>query len=158
MHTRRLAAFLLGAWIGCGLLMLLLALENFGSPGRVLFSPPKSADKLIKKLGAEDARLLLAYQAAEQSRAYMEIWERAQMALAVMLGVCLLLGTQRRVVPLVLCGMMLALVWFQHFAVLPELTYRGREADFLPGNSALGIRRLIQIYAGLESVKLLFGG
>ena len=36
-----------------------------------------------------------------------------------------------------LCGLMLALVLFQ-LAIRPELTFRGRAADFPPGNQALG--------------------
>jgi hypothetical protein len=161
MHTRRMATFLLGIWIGCGTLMALLVVENLRSAARVMDAPAPPAGKLIEKLGTGDASLLLSYQAAEQSRYYLSLWENAQMALAVMLGACLFLGTQKRILPLAFCAGMLLLVLFQHFAVTPELVFRGREADFPPGNTAFGTRTrvllLAQVYWAAEALKFLIG-
>jgi hypothetical protein len=161
MHTRRMATFLLGIWIGCGALMALLVVENLRSAARVMDAPAPPAAKLIEKLGTDDASLLLSYQAAEQSRAYLSLWENAQMALAVVLGVCLFLGTQKRILPLAFCGGMLLMVLFQHFAVTPELVFRGREADFPPGNTAFGTRTRVllleQVYWAAEALKFLIG-
>jgi len=161
MHTRRLATFLLGTWIGCGALMALLVVENLRSATQLMAAPSAPAAKLIEKLGTEDASLLLSYHAAEQSRNYLFVWEIAQFALAVVLGICLFLGTQKKILPLAFCAGMLLLVLFQHFAVTPELAFRGREADFPPGNTAFGTRTrvllLAQIYAGAEALKLVIG-
>ena len=56
---------------------------------------------------------------------------------------------------------MLALVLFQ-LAIQPELTFRGREADFPPGNQSLGTQArvwaLTEVWIGAESAKLLIGG
>jgi hypothetical protein len=162
MHTRRMATFLLGIWLGCGALMALLVVENLRSASRVMDSPSAPAAKLIEKLGTEDALLLLSYQASEQSRAYVNVWEEAQMGLALVLGICLFLGTQKRILPLAFCGAMLLLVLFQHFAVAPELVFRGREVDFPPGNTAFGSRTrvllLAQVYGAAEGLKFLAGG
>ncbi len=156
-----MATFLLGLWIGCGALMALLAVGNLHTAARVMANPSPPAAKLIDKLGADAASLLLSYQAAEQTRYYQSVWENAQFALAIVLGAFLYLGTQKKILPLVLCGAMLLVVLFQHFAVTPELTFRGREADFPPGNVAFGIRTrvllLAQIYWGAEALKLLMG-
>jgi hypothetical protein len=161
MHTRRLATFLLGIWIGCGGLMALLVMENLRSAARVMDSGSPPAYKLIDKLGSGDAALLLNYQAAEESRYYLSLWENAQMALAIVLGACLYLGTQKKILPLTFCGAMLALVLFQHFLVAPELAFRAREAAFPPGNAAFGTRtRLLlmeQVYWGVEGGKFLIG-
>ena len=100
MHTRRLATFLLGTWIGCGALMALLVVENLRSATQLMAAPSAPAAKLIEKLGTEDASLLLSYHAAEQSRNYLFVWETAQFALAVVLGICLFLGTQKKILPL----------------------------------------------------------
>lgn len=156
-----MATFLLGLWIGCGALMALLAVGNLHTASRVMASPSPPAAKLIDKLGPDAASLLLNYQAAEQTRDYLPLWENAQFALAVVLGALLYVGTQKKVLPLVLCGAMLLVVLFQHFAVTPELAFRGREADFPPGNTAFGIRTrvllLSQVYWGAEALKLLMG-
>jgi hypothetical protein len=161
MHTRRMATFLLGIWIGCSALMALLAVENLRSAARVMDGAAPSAAKMIETLGTGNASLLLSYQAAEQTRTYLSTWENAQIALAVVLGACLFLGTQKRILPLAFCAAMLLLVLFQHFAVLPELAFRGRETDFPPGNAAFGARTrvllLAQVYAGAEGLKILTG-
>jgi hypothetical protein len=56
---------------------------------------------------------------------------------------------------------MLALVLFQ-LAIQPEFTFRGREADFPPGNQMLGTQArvwaLSEVWMGAETAKLLIGG
>jgi hypothetical protein len=161
MHTRRMATFLLGIWIGCGALMLLLVTENLRLASRVMESPSAPAAKLIDKTGSTESYQLFNYEAAEQSRSYMSVWELAQMGLALVLGGCLFMGTQKRILPLAICASMLLLVLFQHFAVLPELSFRGREVDFPPGDTAFGNRTrvllLAQVYAGAEGLKFVSG-
>src|SRR5712691_2416586 len=125
MHTRRMATFLLGAWLGCSLLMSFLAVQNLRSPARTLASATPPAAKLAQKLGEEDALLLLRFQASEQNRTYLFYWELVEILLALALGACLFLGTQKRVLPLVLCGTMLLMVVFEHVALTPQMTYRG---------------------------------
>ena len=57
---------------------------------------------------------------------------------------------------------MLAIVLFQFVAVTPELAYRGRDADFPPGNRTFAIQARLwtmqEAYIALETVKLLMGG
>jgi len=54
---------------------------------------------------------------------------------------------------------MVVLVLFQFRALSPEIAYRGCEADFLPGNSSVGIMtRLLALqhaYFGAEVLKLI---
>jgi hypothetical protein len=123
-------------------------------------TPP--AAKLAQKLGEDDALLFLRFQASEQNRTYLYYWELVEIPLALALGGCLFLGTQKRILPLVLCGSMLVMVVFEHVALTPEMTYRGREADFPPGSRAYATQmRLLlmeQGYVVTESVKLVFGG
>ena len=113
-------------------------------------------------MAPDDARLLLRHLAAEQNRLYISLWEDAELPLAFLVGVCLFLATQKRIFPVVFCGLMLALVLFEHFAITPELAYRGRAADFPPGSVALGAQArvwvLSEVYAGVEAVKLVIGG
>jgi hypothetical protein len=143
-------------------LVAFLSIQQVRVSSLVLASPMPAAGKLIEKLGGDNAALLLRHAAAEQAR-YLEYkWEEAEMVLGVALFGCLFLGTQRRALPLVLCGIMLLLVAFQHFALTTEMTYRGRETDFPPGNTAVGpVTRLLllqQVFFSVEIMKLVAGG
>jgi hypothetical protein len=162
MHTRRMATFLLGAWIGCSILMALMQPDNLRTPARILLAPSDQAAQIMKKLNTEESRLLLHYMAAEQNRRYLYIWEECEIGLAVALGICLFLGTQKRIFPLVCCGLMLLLVLFKHFAIGPEMLYRGREADFPPGNATFGTQArlwaLDEVYVFVQGAIFLLGG
>jgi hypothetical protein len=153
---------MLGIWMGCSLLLGFLTLENFRSPNLVLSSPAPAEAIMIEKLGQDNARLLLRHLAMEQSRSYLGLWEDAQMVIGITLFLLLLLSSQTRMFPLLMAMAMLLVVLFQHFAVLPEMTFRGREADFPPGSANIAIQARVwtlgQIYVGLESAKLIVGG
>jgi hypothetical protein len=157
-----MATFLLGAWLGCSIFMAFMVVENLRFPGQVMNSPSGPAREMLAKLGREDAALLLRYQAAEQNRAYMAAWELAQFAVALGLAAFLFLGTQKKLLPMLLCGIMLVLVGVEHFVISPELAFRGREADFPPGNRTFATEARVwameQAYIGLEGAKLLIGG
>ncbi len=161
MHTRRIATFLLGAWIAGSLWIAFLEIQSSRSPGLVMNRPIAPAAKLIETLGPEQVRLLLRHLAFEQTRYFSRLWEQLEVGLALALGVCLFRATQKRAFPLFLCAVMLALVLFQHLALTPELAFQGRETDFPPGNTALGpmarVWALQQVYAGAEVVKLITG-
>ena len=161
MHTRRISTFLLGAWIGGILFMASITLQNVRVPRLVMAGTNPPVAQAIKKLGFEETALLLRHAGAEETRRYSYVWQVVELFLGLILAGCLFLGTQRRILPLTLCGVMLALALFQHVAVTPELTYRGRETDFPPGNAALGpMTRMLamqQVYFGIEIVKLAAG-
>jgi hypothetical protein len=162
MHTRRMAAFLLGVWLGGSVLMILTQAANLRFTSSLLLTPSNQAADFMKKTGPQqNVELLMRYQAAEQNRRYSSIWEDTQFGLALILGGCLFLGTQRRIFPQVFCGLMLLMVIFEHVGVTPELAFRGREADFPPGNATYGVQvrvwALDQVYAWVEGAKLVLG-
>jgi hypothetical protein len=161
MHSARVATFLLGAWIGCCVFVDLLALQNLRLVSRTINSAGPLAADVIRRSGQEQTALLLRYFAAEQYRYYFSTWELIQIPGALLVAAVLYLAAGRRWIPQMLCGLMLALVLFQ-LAIQPELTFRGREADFPPGNHALGTQArvwaLSEVWIGAESVKLLIGG
>jgi hypothetical protein len=161
MHTRRMATFLLGVWIGCSVLMGMIAVQDMRAPSETMTMPAAPAAQIMKKLSGEEARLLLRYQAAEQNRRYLYTWEEVQLGLGLAVAACLFLATERRTLPLVFCGMMILLVVFEHFAITPEMIYRGRQADFPPGSAALGtlarVWVLEEIYIGVDVAKAVIG-
>jgi hypothetical protein len=162
MHTRRIAGFLLGAWMGGSVLMLLIQSANQRITEYVLASPSAQSLAALKKTDPlENVELLMRYQAAEQNRRYSSIWEETQFGIAFFLFACLFLATQRNVFPMLFCGLMLLMVIFEHFEISPELAFRGRETDFPPGSLSDGARAgvwaLGQILAWVEASKLVLG-
>lgn len=162
MHTRRVATFVLGAWLGCSLLMILLQVMNLRFTASLLATPSDQAAAFLKKSGSQDsAVLMMRYQAAEQNRRYGDLWEDAQFGLGIVLGGTLFLGTQRRIFPMVMCGLMLLMVLFEHIGISPELGFSGRETDFPPGSAAVGplvrMNAMGLVYAWIEGAKLVLG-
>ena len=161
MHATRVATFLLGAWIGCCVFMDLLALQNFRLVGAAINSATPVAAGIIQRNGQDQIALLLRHFAAEQYRYYFSTWERIQIPAALLVAAVLYWALGRRWIPQMLCGLMLALVLFQ-LAIQPELAFRGRDADFPPGNQMLGTQArvwaLTEVWMGAESVKLFIGG
>jgi hypothetical protein len=162
VHTRRIATFLLGGWLGCSVFMAFVVLQNIHSPALVTNQPVPAVANMIKTLGQDQMTLLLRHHAAEQTRALYYLWEQGQIALGLALGGCLYFATQKRMFSMILCGIMLTLVLIQYFVITPELSFRGREADFLPAAvaSATLVRTLLlyQMQVTTEGVKLVVGG
>lgn len=161
MHTRRISTFLLGAWIAGCLLMSFVSVQNLRTPSLVLNTPPDAVAKITQQIGWEQMSGLLRHAAAEQTRRYTALWIDAQFPLSLLLLGCLAMATQKRIMPLALCGMMIVVVLFQ-FRIWPELIYQGRATDFPPGGNEVGEMTrywaLQQVYFGAEIIKLLCGG
>ncbi len=142
--------------------MAFVVLQNLHAPSLVLNAPAEPVAAMIKVLGQDKIALLLHHQAAEQTRSLYYVWEQAQIALALALGACLYFATQKRLLSLVLCGVMVSLVMFQFFAITPELAYRGRAADFAPADGGAGatVRTLVlyQLLVVTEGLKVVVGG
>jgi hypothetical protein len=148
--------------MGCSLFLAVLAVQNVRFAARLAGGPIPPAAQIINDAGPEQAKLLLRHFAWEQNRFYFTNWETFQMPVAVVLALFLYLTTDRRILPPILCGLMLALVMFEYFAITPEFIYRGREADFPPGSLAFGAEArawvLTEVLIGAEAAKLLIGG
>jgi hypothetical protein len=160
MHSTRIAAFLLGAWIGCCIFVDLMVLQNPRLASNALESASPPAVLIMQKLGRDETSLLLRYFAEEEDRFYFSIWELCQIPTALILGAVLYFAAEKRAMPQILCGLMLVLVLFQ-LAIQPEFSFRGREADFPPGSQTLGTKArvwaLTEVWIGAEAAKLLIG-
>ena len=158
MHYSRISAFLLGALLLGSLFMAFVATGNFQTVSEILKSPPPQAEKMIKQLGDENARLLLRYQAGEENRLFFESWETAQLVLGLLLAGLLFLWDKRRLLA-GLAGAMVILTIFQHFKITPELIWQGRSIDFVPVTADPTARqqffKLHAVYGVIEAVKLL---
>ena len=162
MLSRRIATFLLGAWIGCSILILAVVLQNPSSTGLVLSAPVEAARPMLEKLGAADAQTLLRHFANEQSRAYLNNWEVTQFVLTLVMLVALIFSGQRWALPVILTLVMCTLVLVQHLAIGPDLLFFGRQADFLRPDASFSLDSqlwtITRTYGVLEAIKLLCGG
>lgn len=132
MHFRRLACLLLGAWLGCGAFMAVVAVQNFRTVDRLLITPSSGAAPGLKALGYQYSRQLLRWEASEQNRRYFETWEIAQVAIAAALFFLLLFGSTETKFSLSLSLLMLVIVLLQRILLTPMLTSLGRLIDFIP--------------------------
>jgi hypothetical protein len=160
MHIRRVAAFLIGAWLLGSLAMFFVATQNFQGVTRVLDVPSQKANARIEKLGADDARFLLRYQVSELNRQYFDSWERVQLVLGAILVALTLRGSQKLSI-LAIPVAMLLMVAVAHWLLTPEVTRLGRLMDFVqdarqtPDGQAFW--RYHQIYSAMEVLKFLLG-
>jgi hypothetical protein len=162
MHLTRLAALLLGAWLGGCLFMDTVATENFRSVDRMLAAPPAQMKARIQTLGGHDeARALLRYQASEQNRQYFSTWEGVQIGLGLLLILMLVVAGHRDRVTLWLPALMLGVALLTHFLLTPEITRLGRAMDFAPVGRPSGDSTRFWvfhgIYSALELIKLGWG-
>ena len=158
MHFHRLAALLLGAWLGGSVFMDMVATQNFRSVDRLLSAPPMQVAERIQALGGHDgARVFLRYQVSEQNRWYFQVWERVQIALGAVLFLVLAFGAGPKRLTLVLTLLMLAMVLVMHFFLTPEITRLGRTFDFAPTADRSRFWTLHGMYSAGELIKLGLG-
>ena len=161
MHTRRLAAFLLGAWLSCSLLMVLVATHNLSAADRLVAAPPTSAATSVEILGETAAHSFLRIQASELNRWYFETWEWIQLGLGVLLLVALIAGDSARRSAVPLCVLMLLAVVAMHFVLTPQVTRLGRLVDVIPADQPSPDRNRLWNYSTacsvVEGIKDLFG-
>ena len=85
MHLRRIAAFVLGAWIVGSLFMAYITAQNSHSVEAVFQRAPLEVSKTVQAVGAAQVALLLRYQTAEQNRRLSRAWGLAQLVMGLML-------------------------------------------------------------------------
>lgn len=154
MHTRRIAAFLLGAWLLGTVFMAVVAFEIFGVIDQVLAAP--AAASLIARMGADNARLFLRYFAASCNHTILNYWEWAQVIFGITLAATLFFARYVSRVAAAACAVMVLLVLFVHFVIAPELAFVDRNLGADPAvqrNAGM----LSGVYSAIEIVKFLIG-
>ena len=140
MHSRRVACFLLGIWLGAAILVAWVATENFRTVDRLLAKPSPAALLSIKTLGPAAARMLFRYQASELNRWLFQAWGTLQLFAGAGFFLFLLFGTREGKYPLILVLVMVCVVILQLFVMVPAMTSLGRLVDFLPPDQLPGER------------------
>lgn len=161
MHIRRLATFLLGAWLACSLFLVLVATRNLSASDRLVAAPPTSAATSVEILGETAAHTFLRIAASELNRYYFETWEWVQLGLGVVLLVTLVAASGGRRSGVLLCFLMLLTVIVMHFVLTPQVTRLGRLVDVLPPDQPSPDRQRLYsyntAYSVVEAIKYLLG-
>jgi hypothetical protein len=162
MHTRRLASFLLGAWLlGSILLAFVVAGQNFAQVDRILDTPPGQISKDIDELGADVVRQMFRYQAAETNRFLFQVWGIVQLGIGLAFLTTVTITAHRNKVLTLLGLLMLLITCAQALYIVPAMTALGRQFDFLPPTANSPERdthRSLHIWSEiLEVIKLLAG-
>ena len=161
MHYRRIVCFLLGVWLGGGLLMAWYGARSFGTVDTIMNQSNPAFLVQTKPLGPAATRLVLRYVVAEQNRWLSRSWENMQIAMGCLLFGYLLFGTLEGKFSLGVMLAMLALTLLQRILISPELGLSGRAVDYMPADLAAQERAKFWLihntYLGVEALKFGFG-
>jgi hypothetical protein len=161
VHTRRVGAFLVGAWLLGSLLIAFFASTSGSAIDRFLRNPPPQVSKELEDVGPDAMRQILKHEAAEHMRHTAETWEVIQLGLGAALLVTSFLTSHRSRVMLA-CGLaMLAITAFMYLYLTPMMNALSRSLDFQPITASLpereNLTRYSVWYRVLEIFKVLFG-
>jgi len=160
MHSRRIASFLLGAWLAGSLIAAVACLNSVGSVDEAMASSDTTARQVIARAERDGARMLLRSLTAVANARLLSGWELAQAPIGVLLMIALVVERPTRILvalPLV----MLLLVGFEHVLVLPEIAWLSQALAFLRdaegGAQRSRLDNLQRFYVFAEAIKLLLG-
>jgi hypothetical protein len=160
IQYRRLAALVLGTWLGAGVFADIAVTQNFRTVDRFLAAPGSvmtSAE--LNRIGRERERAILRRNAGEENNAIFENWERAELLIGITLFGLLVFGSRPNKTMLAAAMLMLVIVTVQHFLLSPAIADLGRKVTDLPANDPLATRfwTFHGIYSGSEITKLVIG-
>ena len=161
MHTRRVGAFLVGAWLLGSLLMAFVAATSLAGIDRFLNSPPPQISKELEEVGSDVMRQILKHGAAERIRHATEAWEVIQLGIGAALLASSFLTAHRSRVVLACSLVMFVITAFMYFSLTPTMNALARSLDFQPVTASLpdseNLTRYLVWYRVLEIFKILFG-
>ena len=161
MHFNRLAALALGAWLAGGLLTFIVVSYNTQSVLKVMSDNNPDLSRIKNKLGPDEGRALLRYQAYNANIELRRNWQRIELGLGVIVLLGLFFGVDGKRHTLVLCVLMLLTVIFLHWLLMPEVSRLTAGIAFVPDSQPSVARdRLASLQSGYwmtETVELALG-
>jgi hypothetical protein len=158
IQYRRLAALLVGAWLGASILTDVAVTQNFQTVDRFLERPGSvSASAALNAIGRDRERFILRRNAGEENNWIFMNWERVELALGGLLFLVLLFGDKPQRLMLALCAAMFLIVAVEHFFLTPRIIDLGGRVDDLPATDpdSKQFWLLHGIYSGLDILKML---
>jgi hypothetical protein len=159
MHFRRIAAFLLGAWLAGSVIVLSVCLSNGASVDEAVESTTAEARQVLGPVGNGNARMILGSLVAVQNPRLLSGWELAELPLGILAALMLFLERPVRLL-ILLPVVMLLLAGFEHVLITPEIAWLSRLLAFVPHGASISQRRLdtmYLMYGFVEGAKLLVG-
>ncbi len=160
MHLRRIAAFLLGAWLAGSVLVLIVCYNNSASIDLAIENTDSEAKQFLAQTGNTSARMFLGSLVAMENSRLLSGWELTQAPLGVLIMVMLFFERPSRLL-VALPILMLLLVGFEHLLITPEIAWLSQALVFVPDNAGFVARahldNMHRIYGFTEVVKLLVG-
>jgi hypothetical protein len=150
MHARRFACFILGLWLGGGILMAWVAMENRRMADRLVAQALPEASLELKALGPK-TQTLLRYHAAEANRSLARKWGAAQLILGGGFFLLMLFGSREDQFLLGGIVLLVALAALEYFIVTPAISSQGRVLDFIPADQGSAGRSQLWV---LETARL----
>jgi hypothetical protein len=137
MHTRRVGAFLIGAWLLGSLLIAFISSQAYLNVDRFFANPPAQISKELDDVGPEVTRQILRYQAAQHIRHLSETWEVIQLGLGFALLATSSLTAHRSRIVIIGAALMVVIVLIMYFRLTPSMNALARSYDFLPPAAAI---------------------
>ncbi len=147
MHTRRVGAFLIGAWLLGSLLMAFVTSQGLMNVDRFFSSPPAQVSKELDDVGPDVMRQILRFQAAQHNRHILETWEIIQLGLGGALLATSFLTSHRSRIVLICTIIMVFMVLVMYFYFTPIMNALARSFDFLPAGAAVQERENFGYYS-----------
>ena len=147
MHTRRLGAFLIGAWLLGTLLVMFVTSQSYKNIDRFFASLPPQVAKEVDDVGPEAMRQILRFHASEHNRHVKETWEMMQLGIVAALLATAVLTSHRSRVLVTCAGLMIMMVLTTYLYFTPVLNELSRSFDFLPLTAAVKEREEFSNYA-----------
>src|SRR5271154_4713397 len=96
MRYSRVAALMMGAWLGASLLLIYLAANGLERTNALLAAPPVPLALALQTVPPANQRAILRYAVVDQNRFYFEFWENSELAIGFLLIAVLFLGVDSR--------------------------------------------------------------
>jgi hypothetical protein len=155
MRSRRVLAFLLGAWLMGALANVLFSAQALRSVEVLLENQNHPAVRQMMTLGSTEARTNLSFFMAELTRAGRGSWEWFQLVLVLLIGGQILFSGKIARWMMVITGLLLAGAVAELFVITPETTRLGRLDEFVPATTFLAERP--RYYAYVNAYRLVQG-
>ena len=147
MHTRRVGAFLIGAWLLGALITAYIAAQSYSNVDRFFSNPPPQVAKELEDIGQDVMTQILRFQASQHNRHVFETWEVMQLGILGALLATSFLTSHRSRIVIISTALMLVLVLIAYFQLTPVMNALARSYDFLPLWAALRERDNYNFYS-----------
>jgi hypothetical protein len=161
MHTRRVGAFLMGAWLLGTFLMTFVTWQSLVNVDRILNSPPQQVAKEFSDIGTDVTRQILRFEAENLNRHLTETWQVMQLGIGGALLATSFLTSHRSRFVIAGTAIMMLIVVYMYYSLIPGMIQLARSFDFLPIGAAPNERASYQSFAVwyrvLEILKSMIG-